>query len=97
MIELASAFARVLSRPDEAIGLAGLNRHASENRLFADEDADILAPAVAAVRDSGINVHGRLPADALMFAAVNGRWKMVVVYYHDQGHAPLRLFTATTA
>ncbi|WP_026536340.1 4-hydroxythreonine-4-phosphate dehydrogenase PdxA [Arthrobacter sp. H14] len=90
VIELASAFGRALGRPDEAIGLAGLNPHAGENRLFGDEDADILAPAVAAARERGINVHGPLPADALIPAAVNGRWKMVIVCYHDQGHAPFK-------
>ena len=33
---------------------------------------------------------GPLPADALIPAAVKGRWKMVVVCYHDQGHAPFK-------
>ena len=46
MLDLAGAFAASLGTPDELIGLAGLNPHAGENRLFGDEDADILAPAV---------------------------------------------------
>lgn len=90
VIELVSAFTKALGRPDEPIGLAGLNPHAGENRLFGDEDADILAPAVAAARAAGINVHGPLPADALIPAAVNGKWNMVIACYHDQGHAPFK-------
>ncbi|MCQ1950740.1 4-hydroxythreonine-4-phosphate dehydrogenase PdxA [Arthrobacter sp. zg-Y859] len=90
VIELVSAFTKALGRPDEPIGLAGLNPHAGENRLFGDEDADILAPAVAAAREAGINVHGPLPADALIPAAVNGKWNMVIACYHDQGHAPFK-------
>lgn len=90
VLNLAAAFTRALGQPDEAIGLAGLNPHAGENRIFGDEDADILEPAVARARARGINAHGPLPADALIPAAVRGKWKMVVVCYHDQGHAPFK-------
>ena len=90
VIALAAAFARALGRPDERIGLAGLNPHAGEARLFGDEDADVLEPAVAAARAEGVNVVGPLPADALLPAAVRGEWQMVVVCYHDQGHAPFK-------
>lgn len=90
VIDLVGSFCRALGRPDEAIALTGLNPHAGENRLFGDEDADILAPAVAAARERGLNVVGPLPADALIPQAVQGRWNMVIVCYHDQGHAPFK-------
>ena len=90
VIDLVSAFTKALGNPDEPIGLAGLNPHAGENRLFGDEDADILAPTVEAARAAGINVSGPLPADALIPAAVKGKWNMVIVCYHDQGHAPFK-------
>ncbi len=90
VIELVSAFTKALGNPDEPIGLAGLNPHAGENGLFGTEDADILAPAVAAARENGINVQGPIPADALIPAAVKGKWNMVIVCYHDQGHAPFK-------
>ncbi|MFJ3408408.1 4-hydroxythreonine-4-phosphate dehydrogenase PdxA [Promicromonospora sp. NPDC090134] len=90
VLDLAGAFTAALGRPDEAIGLAGLNPHAGENRLFGDEDADVLAPAVEAARARGLNAHGPLPADALIPAAVKGKWNMVIACYHDQGHAPFK-------
>lgn len=90
VLELAAAFARSMGRPDEVIGLAGLNPHAGENRLFGDEDADILAPAVAAARAQGINAVGPLPGDALIPAAVRGKYNLVIACYHDQGHAPFK-------
>ena len=90
VLRLMGAFARAQGSPDEPIGVAGLNPHAGENRLFGDEDADILAPAIARAREEGINAHGPLPADALIPAAVKGRWKLVAVCYHDQGHAPFK-------
>ena len=90
VLQLAGAFAKALGRPNDPIGVAGLNPHAGEGRIFGDEDADVLAPAVAAACDNGLNVVGPLPADALIPAAVKGKWKMIVVCYHDQGHAPFK-------
>ncbi|GAA4746727.1 4-hydroxythreonine-4-phosphate dehydrogenase PdxA [Amnibacterium soli] len=91
VLRLAHGFARALGRPEERIGLAGLNPHAGENRLFGDEDADVLAPAVAAAVAEGIPVDGPIPADALFPAAMRrGRWKILVACYHDQGHAPFK-------
>lgn len=90
VLKLAGAFAKSMDKPDELIGLAGLNPHAGENRIFGDEDADILAPAVEAARAEGLNVVGPLPGDALIPAAVKGKYNLVVVCYHDQGHAPFK-------
>lgn len=90
VLRLAGAFARSMDRPDELIGLAGLNPHAGENRLFGDEDADVLQPAVEAARAEGLNVVGPLPGDALIPAAVRGKYNLAVVCYHDQGHAPFK-------
>lgn len=90
VLKLAGAFAESMGKPEELIGLAGLNPHAGENRLFGDEDADVLAPAVEAAREQGLNVVGPLPGDALIPAAVRGNYNLAVVCYHDQGHAPFK-------
>lgn len=90
VINLVAAFNRALGEADEAIVLAGLNPHAGENRLFGDEEADILIPEIAAARARGLNVHGPLPGDAVVPAAVRGKWKRVILCYHDQGHAPFK-------
>jgi 4-phospho-D-threonate 3-dehydrogenase / 4-phospho-D-erythronate 3-dehydrogenase len=90
VLTLAGAFVGALGRPEEAIGVCGLNPHAGENRIFGDQDADILEPAVARARERGINAHGPIPADALIPAAVKGKWNIVVACYHDQGHAPFK-------
>ena len=90
VLHLAASFARALGTPGERIGVAGLNPHAGENRLFGDEDADIIGPAIQAAQAEGINAVGPVPADALMPAAVRGDFKFVVACYHDQGHAPFK-------
>ena len=90
MLDLVGGFARALGWSDEPIGLAGLNPHAGEGGLFGREDAEVLAPAAARAKARGLNVAGPLPADALIPAAVKGKWRLVVVCYHDQGHAPFK-------
>jgi 4-hydroxythreonine-4-phosphate dehydrogenase len=90
MLDLADGFGRALGWKSEPIGLAGLNPHAGEGGLFGSEDAEVLAPATARARARGINVTGPIPADALIPAAVRGKWRLVVVCYHDQGHAPFK-------
>jgi 4-hydroxy-L-threonine phosphate dehydrogenase PdxA len=35
-------------------------------------------------------VHGPIPANALIPAAVKGKWNMVITCGHDEGHAPLK-------
>src|SRR5262245_17515815 len=47
------------------IALAGLNPHAGENGLLGEEDGRFLAPAVAAARGRGIDIHGPESADSL--------------------------------
>ena len=90
VLNLAGAFASALGWPDEPIGLAGLNPHAGEGGLFGTEEADVLQPAVARAKARGLNVVGPLPADALIPAAVRGKWRIIVACYHDQGHAPFK-------
>ena len=90
VLKLAGAFAQALGWRSEPIGLAGLNPHAGEGGLFGREELDVLEPAVFRAQTRGLNVVGPLPADALIPAAVRGKWRIIVVCYHDQGHAPFK-------
>jgi 4-hydroxythreonine-4-phosphate dehydrogenase len=67
------------------IALAGLNPHAGEGGLLGEEDGRILAPAVAAGRGRGIDVHGPESADSLFARAQTGEFDWVLALYHDQG------------
>lgn len=79
-----------LDRP--RIAVCGLNPHAGEHGLFGREDADVIAPAIEAARERGYTVSGPHPADTVFFQAVHrGRHDAIVVMYHDQGHAPMKL------
>jgi 4-hydroxythreonine-4-phosphate dehydrogenase len=73
------------------IGVAALNPHASDGGLFGDEEAAIIAPAVAAARAEGIDATGPWPTDTLFVRARQGEFDGVVAMYHDQGHIALKL------
>ena len=74
------------------IGVCGINPHAGENGLFGrGEEAEKIAPAVAACQAKGWNVKGPLPADTLFFLAARGDFDIVVAMYHDQGHGPIKV------
>jgi 4-hydroxythreonine-4-phosphate dehydrogenase len=81
---------RLLGRKGR-LGVAALNPHASDGGLFGDEEATIIAPAVAAARAEGIDVTGPWPTDTLFVRARQGEFDGVVAMYHDQGHIALKL------
>jgi 4-hydroxythreonine-4-phosphate dehydrogenase len=74
------------------IAVCGLNPHAGEHGLFGDEDAEHITPAIVSARAEGIDATGPHPADTVFFQAVHrDRYDAIVVMYHDQGHAPVKL------
>ena len=72
------------------IAVSSLNPHAGEEGLFGDEEMTLIAPAVLAARDEGIDVHGPFPNDTLFYHALAGEYDAVVAMYHDQGHIALK-------
>jgi 4-hydroxythreonine-4-phosphate dehydrogenase len=79
------------------IGVCALNPHASDGGLFGDEEARIIAPAVAAAKATGVDVAGPIPSDALWVRADAGEFDGVVAMYHDQGHIPMKMRTQRRA
>jgi 4-hydroxythreonine-4-phosphate dehydrogenase len=73
------------------VAVAGLNPHAGEGGEIGREEAEVIAPAVAALQAEGIAVEGPLPADTLFHAAYHGAYDAVVAMYHDQGLTPLKM------
>ncbi len=74
------------------IAVCGLNPHAGEDGVLGTEDRDVVAPAIARLRQSGIHAEGPFPADTIFprvgagVAAYDG----VLAMYHDQGLGPLK-------
>jgi 4-hydroxythreonine-4-phosphate dehydrogenase len=73
------------------IGVAALNPHAGEGKLFGSEEWDQILPAVVKARQEGIHASDPVPADTLFYKARNNQYDIVVAMYHDQGLAPLKM------
>ena len=74
------------------IAAAALNPHGSDGGLLGNEEAEEIAPAVAAARERGINALGPVPADIVFHQAIEGRYDVVLAMFHDQGHIPVKVY-----
>ena len=94
-----ASLSRTLGRPPR-IGVAGLNPHAGEGGLFGREEIDIIAPAIAEARRTGIDAQGPFAPDTIFMRArasaglggdaKPGEFDAVVAMYHDQGLIPVK-------
>lgn len=95
---------RVTRRTRDLCGLRGiakprieilaLNPHAGEGGIFGDEEARIIAPAVAAARAEGIEASGPLvPDTALAWLGTDAPapFDAAIAMYHDQGLIPFKM------
>ncbi len=73
------------------LAVCGLNPHAGEDGLLGTEERDVIAPAIEAAREEGIDASGPHPGDTVFIAALAGRYDLVVAMYHDQGLIPVKL------
>ena len=86
-----SALKRFIAQP--RIGVCGLNPHAGESGMFGSEEQDVIEPVLDTLRKSGIDVSGPYPADTVFRQAIElDRFDALICMYHDQGHAPMKLF-----
>lgn len=67
------------------LAVAGLNPHA----MF-EEDSEIIAPAVEALRAEGFTVEGPISPDTVFRKCIEGNYDAVVSMYHDQGQIALK-------
>ena len=89
-----AAMSQTLGRAPR-IGVAGLNPHAGEGGLFGQEEIGIIAPAIAAALQEGIDAHGPYAPDTVFMRARStpaqaGEFDVVVAMYHDQGLIPVK-------
>ncbi|MCM0081018.1 4-hydroxythreonine-4-phosphate dehydrogenase PdxA [Geomonas sp. Red32] len=77
--------------PNPKLAVLALNPHCGEGGMFGGEESRIIAPAIEAARQEGIDAEGPLSADTLFHFAASGGYDAVVCMYHDQGLIPLKL------
>jgi 4-hydroxythreonine-4-phosphate dehydrogenase len=72
------------------LAVAGLNPHAGEEGALGTEETERIAPAVALLRESGIDARGPLPADTMFHAEARARYDAAICMFHDQALIPLK-------
>ena len=77
-----------IARPRLAI--SGLNPHAGEFGTLGSEDEEIVSPAIAVLRNAGIDARGPLPADTMFHEAARKTYDCAICMYHDQALIPIK-------
>ncbi|MEZ4452404.1 MAG: 4-hydroxythreonine-4-phosphate dehydrogenase PdxA [Nannocystaceae bacterium] len=94
---LAEALHHLFGIASPRVGVLGLNPHAGEKGLLGDEEATLIAPAIAELqswaRTSGEPAlfFGPLAADTAFPLHAAGHYDGLVAMYHDQGLGPFKL------
>jgi 4-hydroxythreonine-4-phosphate dehydrogenase len=90
---LLEKFLRTRFQRTVRIAIAGLNPHGGESGAIGSEEAEIIAPAVAQLRERVPEalIDGPFSPDTIFHHAAAGQWDGVVCMYHDQGLIPLKL------
>ncbi|NLR72584.1 4-hydroxythreonine-4-phosphate dehydrogenase PdxA [Novosphingobium sp. ERN07] len=86
----AAALARDYGIARPRLAVAGLNPHAGEDGRMGSEDMAVVAPAIAALRDAGIDAFGPLPPDTMFHAEAREGYDVAICMYHDQALIPLK-------
>lgn len=87
---VAQALQRDFGLANPRIAVAALNPHAGEEGRMGDEEARIIAPAIAALQAEGFAVTGPHPADALFAPHERANYDVALCMYHDQALIPLK-------
>jgi 4-hydroxythreonine-4-phosphate dehydrogenase len=74
------------------IDVAALNPHAGDGGVTGREEGEVIAPAIARLAGSGIDVRGPFPADTLFHNWENRGCDAFVALYHDQGMIPFKMY-----
>lgn len=76
--------------PNPRLAMAGLNPHAGEQGALGDDEAILIAPALATLRAEGLDVSGPWPPDTMFTRTARTRYDVAICMYHDQALIPLK-------
>ncbi len=87
---VATALRRDLGIESPRLAVCGLNPHAGESGRIGDEEERVIAPAIEALREEGIEATGPHPADAIFTHRARETYDVALAMYHDQALIPLK-------
>lgn len=94
IVTKARAAARGMTRnfgiDNPRLAFAGLNPHAGEFGALGREEIDFLEPAIALLRDEGIDASGPFAADTMFHESARAKYDVALCLYHDQALIPLK-------
>jgi 4-hydroxythreonine-4-phosphate dehydrogenase len=73
------------------IDIAALNPHGGDGGVTGIEEGKVIAPAIAALVDEGIDARGPFPADTLFYHPQKRGCDAFIALYHDQGMIPFKM------
>ncbi|MDQ2861273.1 MAG: 4-hydroxythreonine-4-phosphate dehydrogenase PdxA [Pseudomonadota bacterium] len=73
------------------LAVAALNPHAGEAGALGGEEIAVVAPAVRALREAGVDATGPHPADSLFHPEARARYDAALCLYHDQALIPVKM------
>jgi 4-phospho-D-threonate 3-dehydrogenase / 4-phospho-D-erythronate 3-dehydrogenase len=98
VIELTAEAVRRQRGRAPRLAVLGLNPHAGEHGLFGrGEEERIIAPAIEAARQAGLNLVGPLPPDTAFLPARRRDTDAFICMYHDQALIPMKALAFDTA
>jgi 4-hydroxythreonine-4-phosphate dehydrogenase len=72
------------------LAVTGLNPHAGEGGALGREEIESIAPAVAELKRSGMQIDGPFSADTIFHPPNWRRYDAVIAMYHDQALIPIK-------
>lgn len=87
----AQALRRDFGVAQPRLAVAGLNPHAGEGGTIGREEAEIVEPAIRALKDLGVDASGPWPADTMFPEAMRSRYDAALCLYHDQALIPVKM------
>lgn len=86
----ARSLARNFGIENPRLAFAGFNPHAGEQGMLGHEEERIIAPAIAQLREEGIDATGPFAADAMFHPRARAQYDVAMCLYHDQALIPLK-------
>lgn len=72
------------------LAVAGLNPHAGEGGALGREEIDVIEPAIALLREHGVDATGPFAADTMFHPRARAGYDAALCAYHDQALVPLK-------
>lgn len=72
------------------LAFAGFNPHAGEGGAIGDEEILLIEPAIAFLREEGVNASGPFAADTMFHPRARATYDAAMCCYHDQALIPIK-------